>query len=62
MNVADEIVRLREWLREDETRLQSDLVEARGGPIDEKRAHAGYDFNQFGDVPWNQFNNWGNGG
>lgn len=62
MDVATEISALRQWLREDETRLQTAPSQPQGNVAvaDERRGYA--QFNQFGDVPWNQFNNWGNGG
>jgi hypothetical protein len=68
MSVSSELSALREWLREDETRLQSSLLEPQQSedPASEKRGRTVFDFNQFGNKewgsgpggwPWGQFNN-----
>jgi hypothetical protein len=52
MSVTSEIAALREWLREDETRLQSHPPEPYENVEGEKRGGDVYGFSDFGNREW----------
>lgn len=67
MDVKSEIAVLRGWLTEDETRLQGPFIKHQSAIADRDRLIE-TNFNDFANqwpngpnVPWGQFNNWGNG-
>lgn len=71
MNVASEISKLRNWLREDETRLQSppsrssdNITERKcGSTVASFNDHSNWYNSTRGDPnPWKNFSNWTNGG
>jgi hypothetical protein len=65
MNVASDIAALRNWLREDESRLRSPQIEARGtgtakevGNFDDWHNHGKSWANGPSNAPFSDFNDW----